>query len=119
MQDHASTLHVQQSRELTQKPEDLADATMIFGFDHHDPGSGQHDPGSACHDPGSRHHDPESRHHDPELYYAHYLRAFDELDPHSAIDRVKDEGWPFARGVMLLTVLTDRLKRPKQRFFHC
>lgn len=25
----------------------------------------------------------------------HYLRAFDKLDPDSAVDRVKDKGWPF------------------------
>jgi len=55
---------------------------------------------------------------DPQLCYARYLRSFDELDPHSTVDGVKDEGWPFTRGVMLLTVLTDRLKRLKKRLFH-
>jgi len=86
---------MQQSRELTQKPQHLADVTMIFGFDHNDPGSVQHDPGSGCHDPGSGRHDPGSGHHDPELYYAQYLRPFDELDPDSAVDRVKDKGRSF------------------------
>ncbi len=100
---HVPTQH-QLQHVLIQKPEHLADVTVIFGSGHHDPESGHDDPGSG--------------HHDPELYYAYYLRSFDELDPDSAVDRVKDEGRPFTRRVMLLTVLTDRLKRPKQRFFH-
>lgn len=81
---------MRQSRELTQKPQHLAGVMMIFGFD-------------PC---------------DPELYFAHYLRPFDELDPDSAVDGVKDEGGPFAGGVVLLAVLTDCLKRPKKRLFH-
>ena len=46
------------------------------------------------------------------------LRALDQLDPYSTVDRVKDETGSAAGGVMLLTVLADCFKSLEQGLFH-